>query len=124
MQGNHDDIRVYNYARTNADIAADYLLTASGLGPSGQNNIPCQYLQFEGNVQPHNLVIGTSPPGQVTNDAMGQGCRIVTAGTVMEWASNSPNQPAFPSTVLRAGARYRSTTVFRLRAEAPVSRTD
>jgi aldose 1-epimerase len=37
---------------------------------------------------------------------------------------DSPNQPGFPSTVLRAGARYRSTTVFRLRAEAPVSRTD
>jgi len=29
---------------------------------------------------------------------------------------DSPNQPAFPSTVLRAGARYRSTTMFRFRA--------
>ena len=36
---------------------------------------------------------------------------------------DSPNQPAFPSTVLRAGARYRSTTVYRLLAEAPLSRT-
>jgi aldose 1-epimerase len=37
---------------------------------------------------------------------------------------DSPNQPAFPSTVLRAGAQYRSTTVYRLLAEAPLSRTD
>ena len=37
---------------------------------------------------------------------------------------DSPNQPAFPSTVLRAGAQFRSTTVFRLLAEAPLSRTD
>ena len=36
---------------------------------------------------------------------------------------DSPNRPAFPSTVLRAGARYRSTTVYRLLAEAPLSRT-
>jgi len=37
---------------------------------------------------------------------------------------DSPNRPAFPSTVLRAGARFRSTTVYRLRAGAPLSRTD
>jgi aldose 1-epimerase len=37
---------------------------------------------------------------------------------------DSPNQPAFPSTVLRAGARYRSTTVYRLLAGAPISTTD
>lgn len=37
---------------------------------------------------------------------------------------DSPNQPAFPPTVLRAGAHYRSTTVYRLLAEAPLSRTD
>jgi aldose 1-epimerase len=35
---------------------------------------------------------------------------------------DSPNRPAFPSTVLRAGAHYRSTTVYRLLAEAPLSR--
>lgn len=35
---------------------------------------------------------------------------------------DSPNQPAFPSIVLRAGAQYRSTTVYRLLAEAPLSR--
>ncbi len=33
---------------------------------------------------------------------------------------DTPNQPAFPSTVLRAGAQYRSTTVYRLLAEAPL----
>jgi aldose 1-epimerase len=37
---------------------------------------------------------------------------------------DAPNQPAFASTVLRAGAQYRSTTVYRLLAEAPLSRTD
>ena len=36
---------------------------------------------------------------------------------------DSPNQPAFPSVVLRAGAHYRSTTVYRLLAGAPLSRT-
>ena len=30
---------------------------------------------------------------------------------------DSPNQPAFPSTVLRPGATYRSTTVYRLSTE-------
>jgi aldose 1-epimerase len=37
---------------------------------------------------------------------------------------DSPNQPAFLSTILRAGAQYRSTTVYRLLAGAPLSRTD
>jgi aldose 1-epimerase len=36
---------------------------------------------------------------------------------------DSPNQSAFPSTTLRAGARHRSTTVYRLLAEVPLSRT-
>lgn len=36
---------------------------------------------------------------------------------------DSPNQPAFPSTVLRAGARYRSTTMYRFRAGPPLSTT-
>jgi aldose 1-epimerase len=36
---------------------------------------------------------------------------------------DSPNRPAFPSIVLRAGARHRSTTVYRLLAGAPLSRT-
>ena len=30
---------------------------------------------------------------------------------------NSPNQPDFPSTVLRPGETYRSTTVYRFSAE-------
>jgi aldose 1-epimerase len=30
---------------------------------------------------------------------------------------DSPNQPAFPSTVLKPGGTYRSTTVYRFAAE-------
>ena len=33
-----------------------------------------------------------------------------------EHCPNSPNLPAFPSTALRPGQRYRSTTVFRFSA--------
>ena len=61
-EGNYDDIRIYNWARTAADIAADYLTSAGGTGPSGSPNVPdLGYYMCD---LPTNLVVGGSPrPG-------------------------------------------------------------
>lgn len=37
---NFDDVRIYDWARTGPDIAADYLVSAGGFGPSGSPNTP------------------------------------------------------------------------------------
>lgn len=93
MAGWWDDFRVYNFARSDADIAADYLLAAAGTGPSSLSNVPQHYFELEGAVDPHVMSIGTTPAGNPLNDPTGTGNRIVTGGTIMEWGSNSPNQP-------------------------------
>jgi hypothetical protein len=98
--GRYDDYRIYNYARADADIAADYLMTATGNGPSGQPNQPCQYYEFEGNIQPHIMFIGATPFGAATNDPTGTGNHVVTQGSIIEWGSNSPNQPGTPASHL------------------------
>ncbi len=37
---NFDDVRIYDWARTAADVAADYQISAGGVGPSGSPNTP------------------------------------------------------------------------------------
>lgn len=67
-QGNQDDFRIYNWARTAADIAADYITTAYGTGPSGSPNVPdLGYYMCD---LPVSLVAGGAPRpgGTVTLD--------------------------------------------------------
>ena len=61
-QGNDDDFRIYNWARTAADIASDYTRNAIGTGPSGSPNVPdLGYYECELPIQ---LVASGSPrPG-------------------------------------------------------------
>jgi hypothetical protein len=61
-QGNCDDFRIYDWARTAADIAADYNTNAKGIGPSGSPNVPdLGYYECE---PPTSLVAtGTPKPG-------------------------------------------------------------
>jgi len=61
-QGNSDDFRIYNWARTAADIAADYNTRATGVGPSGSPNVPdLGYYECE---PPTSLVVsGLAKPG-------------------------------------------------------------
>jgi concanavalin A-like lectin/glucanase superfamily protein len=61
-EGNYDDIRIYNWARTAADVAADYTRNAIGTGPSGSPNVPdLGYYECE---LPTRLVASGSPrPG-------------------------------------------------------------
>jgi hypothetical protein len=61
-EGNADDFRIYNWARTAADIAADFNKRASGNGPSGSPNVPdLGYYECE---LPTSLVAsGTPRPG-------------------------------------------------------------
>ena len=60
--GQYDDIRIYNWARTAADVAADYTRNAIGTGPSGSPNVPdLGYYECE---LPTRLVASGSPrPG-------------------------------------------------------------
>jgi len=59
---NFDDIRIYDWARTATDIAADYNLNARGTGPSGSPNVPdLGYYECE---LPTSLIASGSPkPG-------------------------------------------------------------
>lgn len=85
---NIDDLRIYNFARSDADILADFMVSPTGLGPSGLPNIPDgAYFDFEGAVEPHVASVGTN------GDPISTRTRIVTGGSVLEWAGNSPNQP-------------------------------
>ena len=65
--GNVDDFRIYDWARTAADIAADFTKTAAGNGPSGSPNVPdlgyyeCELPGFTC-AAPAALSIGTSGP--------------------------------------------------------------
>ena len=61
-EGNQDDFRIYNWARTAADIKADYMMAASGNGPSGSPNVPdLGYYKCD---PPTNLIAsGTAQPG-------------------------------------------------------------
>jgi len=57
-QGNFDDFRIYDWARTAADVAADYNTNAKGTGPSGSPNVPdLGYYECE---PPTNLVASGS----------------------------------------------------------------
>ena len=72
-QGNDDDFRIYNWARTAADIASDYTTSAYGTGPSGSPNVPdLGYYECE---VPVKLVAGGSPRpgGTVTLDITASG---------------------------------------------------
>lgn len=93
--GGYDDIRVYDWARTDADIAADYATVAFGTGPSGETNIPDRvYWEAELAVLPHNAWVGTN------GDATATDVRVITAGTSMAWGGNSPGQPGLPASGL------------------------
>lgn len=81
----YDDLRVYGFPRTAADIAADYTSFATGTGPSGQPNTPdLLYLEFEGSVQPHYVNIATNL------EPLATGTRPCTAGTAIEWDADTP----------------------------------
>ncbi len=78
------------------------------------------------------LEVHTTEPGmQVYTSNFLDGTRVGSAGTVYNRAEaftmetqhfpDSPNRPAFPSTVLKAGDTYRSTTVFRFKVDADPS---
>src|SRR5690606_17887970 len=59
--GNYDDFRIYTFARSTADIFADYLMSASGVGPTGTPNLPDQaYYEGEVSVNNHVCQIGTN----------------------------------------------------------------
>ena len=46
-EGRMDDLRLYDFARPAVDIAADFTIQASGMGPSGESNVPTQgYYEF------------------------------------------------------------------------------
>jgi hypothetical protein len=80
-----DDIRIYGFARSAADIAADYTMAASGTGPSGMANLPNRaYFNLEGSVFPHYLRIGTNA------DPITTGTRVFTDTTLIEWDGDSP----------------------------------
>jgi hypothetical protein len=61
-QGHFDDFRIYDWARTAADVTADYNTRAMGTGPSGSPNVPdLGYYECE---PPTSLVAsGTPKPG-------------------------------------------------------------
>ncbi len=83
-QFNMDEIRIYSFPRTTADIAADMLLPAAGNGPSGASNVPDKvYLDCDGAVQPHICTVG------INADALGTGQRIMTGGTTINWNGTS-----------------------------------
>jgi hypothetical protein len=85
--GNYDDMRIYSFARTNADILADYTLAAAGNGPSGMANLPDKaYYQCDGSVEAHTCVVSTN------GDPASMLDRKVTNGTFVSWGGNSINQ--------------------------------
>lgn len=80
-----DDLRVYNFARTDADIAADFGVAAAGNGPSGAANLPDRaYFDFEGSVQPHFCRVG------IDLNPINTSTKIFTTGTLLEWDGDSP----------------------------------
>jgi hypothetical protein len=93
--GGYDEIRVYDWSRTNADIAADFNNVAFGTGPSGESNLPDRvYWQAESAVVPHNAYLGTN------NNPTATDTKIITAGTPMRWGGNSPGQVGLPASGL------------------------
>ena len=71
-EGNADDFRIYNWARTAADVAADYTKMATGNGPSGSPNVPdlgyymCELPGYTCKA-PATLSLGTSGPVDLSN---------------------------------------------------------
>ena len=93
--GGYDEIRIYDWARSDADIAADYMLFALGTGPSGESNIPdAVYFPAEVAVVPHTAFVGTN------SDATAADVRIIADGTRMQWGANSVGQAGLPSTMI------------------------
>jgi len=93
--GNFDDFRIYNWARTAGDIAADYTKAAVGAGPSGCLNLPDEgYYQCETAVNPHIGAIGLAkePAASFT--------RLFTVGDTIEWSATSPAKGPFVAVCL------------------------
>lgn len=93
--GNYDDFRVYDWARTAADIAADYAANAAGNGPSGCPNQPDHgYYEFEASVNPHLATIG------LKNEVQADFTRLFTTGDTIQWAAGSPAAGPFAGTCI------------------------
>lgn len=91
----YDDFRVYDWARSAADIAADYQSAAIGSGPSGCNNIPdAAYFDCESSLNAHNGTVA------LLNEPLGSGVRLFTAGDTLTWAASSPASGPYPATAL------------------------
>ncbi|MHC4853697.1 MAG: LamG-like jellyroll fold domain-containing protein, partial [Planctomycetota bacterium] len=93
--GNFDDFRVYNWARTGADIAADYAKAAAGPGPSGCTNVPDDgYYQCDMAVNAHigNVGLQKEPHATFT--------RLFTVGDTIEFSATSPAKASFSALCL------------------------
>lgn len=66
---NEDDFRIYNWARTAADVKADYMVAASGNGPSGSPNVP-DLGYYKGDPPTSLVASGTAQPGTVVTLAL------------------------------------------------------
>ncbi len=95
VTGNFDDFRVYNWARTAADILADYNKAAAGSGSSGCPNTPDHgYFQCESAVNPHlgNVALAGEPAGPLT--------RLFTEGDTIKFSATSPATGPFTAVAL------------------------
>ncbi len=87
--GNFDDFRVYNWARTAAEIAGDFKKRA--VGP----NLPDEgYYECEAAVNPH---IGKAGIG---TEVLAAYTRLFTTGDTLVWAASSAAKGPFPAVCL------------------------
>lgn len=91
ISGQLDDIRVYNWARSAADIASDYKSwPVAGNGPSGCLRLPDEgYYWCDVSVNPHTATewVGKEPGGTFT--------RLFQTGDTLGWDINSPAKGPF-----------------------------
>ncbi|MSR74144.1 MAG: hypothetical protein EXS14_01565 [Planctomycetes bacterium] len=94
-QAQYDDIRIYPFARSTADIQADWQIVASGMGPSGlPNTPPTTYFECDFALNNHEAVVG------VNGDAPGHNERRITAGTGIGWGGDCLTLPGTPASCL------------------------
>lgn len=94
-QAHYDDIRVYPYARSTADIQADYLVVAAGNGPSGQPNTPATtYFECDFPLNNHEALVG------INTDAPARIQRTITAGTLISWGGDCLTLPGVSASCL------------------------
>lgn len=94
-EGNYDDYRIYKFARTAADIAADFTVQAAGVGPSGLPNLPDgAYYECEGSQNAHIGFVGRA------GETLGTESRLFFDGDNLSTGTASPAAGPFAGTTI------------------------